>query len=114
MRLALPRVREARFDRGLSGRDPVSRCDLERNRPIAKVASSGTSRSETQFRGLSPNSRFAPPVGNRTAVPEWLREDETAALCVKTGETHVSAVLRKLQLSNRNELTRWAAERRLI
>jgi len=35
-------------------------------------------------------------------------------LSVKTVETHVSAVLRKLQLSNRNELTRWAAERRLI
>jgi DNA-binding NarL/FixJ family response regulator len=35
-------------------------------------------------------------------------------LSVKTVETHVSAVLRKLQLSNRHELTRWAAERRLI
>ncbi|MCG2797126.1 MAG: response regulator transcription factor [Cellulomonas sp.] len=33
---------------------------------------------------------------------------------IKTVETHVSAVLRKLQLSNRNELTRWAAARRLL
>jgi DNA-binding NarL/FixJ family response regulator len=33
---------------------------------------------------------------------------------VKTIETHVSAVLRKLQLSSRHELTRWAVERRLI
>jgi DNA-binding NarL/FixJ family response regulator len=32
----------------------------------------------------------------------------------KTVETHVSAVLRKLQLSNRNQLSRWAAERRLV
>jgi DNA-binding NarL/FixJ family response regulator len=32
----------------------------------------------------------------------------------KTVETHVSSVLRKLQLSNRNELTRWAATRRMI
>jgi DNA-binding NarL/FixJ family response regulator len=32
----------------------------------------------------------------------------------KTVETHVSAVLRKLQLSNRYELTRWATDRRLI
>src|SRR4029079_23412 len=31
-----------------------------------------------------------------------------------TVESHVSAVLRKLQLSSRHELTRWAAERRLI
>ena len=35
-------------------------------------------------------------------------------ISVKTVETHVSAVLRKLQLSNRNELTRWAAARRLL
>jgi DNA-binding NarL/FixJ family response regulator len=34
-------------------------------------------------------------------------------LSVKTVETHVSSVLRKLQLSNRRELTRWATARRL-
>jgi DNA-binding NarL/FixJ family response regulator len=32
----------------------------------------------------------------------------------KTVEAHVSAVLRKLQLSSRHELSRWAVERRLI
>jgi len=35
-------------------------------------------------------------------------------ISIKTVETHVSAVLRKLQLSNRHELTRWAAARRMI
>jgi DNA-binding NarL/FixJ family response regulator len=35
-------------------------------------------------------------------------------LSVKTVEAHVSSVLRKLQLSSRAELTRWAHERRLI
>lgn len=35
-------------------------------------------------------------------------------ISVKTVETHVSNVLRKLQLSNRNELTRWAAARHII
>ena len=35
-------------------------------------------------------------------------------LSVKTIETHVSSILRKLQLSNRNEITRWAAKRRMI
>ncbi len=35
-------------------------------------------------------------------------------LSIKTVETHVSAVLRKLQLSNRHELSRWAAQRRLV
>jgi DNA-binding NarL/FixJ family response regulator len=38
----------------------------------------------------------------------------TLHLSVKTVETHVSNVLRKLQLSSRHELTRWAAERRMI
>jgi DNA-binding NarL/FixJ family response regulator len=35
-------------------------------------------------------------------------------ISTKTVEAHVSAVLRKLQLSNRHELSRWAVERRLI
>ena len=35
-------------------------------------------------------------------------------ISVKTVETHVSSVLRKLQLSSRYELTRWAADRRLV
>ncbi|RRC94612.1 LuxR C-terminal-related transcriptional regulator [Schaalia canis] len=35
-------------------------------------------------------------------------------ISIKTVETHVSAVLRKLQLSNRHELSRWAAQRHII
>jgi DNA-binding NarL/FixJ family response regulator len=35
-------------------------------------------------------------------------------ISVKTVETHVSAVLRKLQLSSRHELTAWASARRLL
>jgi DNA-binding NarL/FixJ family response regulator len=35
-------------------------------------------------------------------------------ISIKTVESHVSAVLRKLQLSNRHQLTNWANERRLI
>jgi DNA-binding NarL/FixJ family response regulator len=34
-------------------------------------------------------------------------------ISVKTVETHVSSVLRKLQLSTRHQLARWATERRL-
>jgi DNA-binding NarL/FixJ family response regulator len=34
-------------------------------------------------------------------------------ISIKTVETHVSSVLRKLQLSTRHQLTRWATERRL-
>ena len=35
-------------------------------------------------------------------------------LSVKTVESHVSSVLRKLQLSSRHELTRWATQHRLV
>jgi DNA-binding NarL/FixJ family response regulator len=50
-------------------------------------------------------------------IARGYRYKEIAArlhLSTRTVESHVSAVLRKLQLSNRNELTRWAAQRRLI
>ncbi len=36
------------------------------------------------------------------------------SISVKTVETHVSNVLRKLQLSNRHELARWASNRRIV
>lgn len=35
-------------------------------------------------------------------------------ISIKTVETHVSSVLRKLQLSNRHQLTKWATDRRLV
>jgi DNA-binding NarL/FixJ family response regulator len=38
---------------------------------------------------------------------------EQLYISAKTVETHVSAVLRKLQLSNRHQLSRWAAERNI-
>jgi DNA-binding NarL/FixJ family response regulator len=50
-------------------------------------------------------------------IARGYRYKEIAArlhLSVKTVESHVSAVLRKLQLSSRHELTSWAVKRRLI
>jgi len=50
-------------------------------------------------------------------IARGYRYKEIAArlhLSINTVETHVSSVLRKLQLSSRHELTRWAAERRLL
>ncbi len=50
-------------------------------------------------------------------IARGYRYKEVAArlhLSVKTVESHVSAVLRKLQLSSRHELTHWAQQRRLI
>ena len=50
-------------------------------------------------------------------IARGYRYKEIAArlhLSIKTVEAHVSSVLRKLQLSSRHELSRWARERRLI
>ena len=77
------------------------------------------------FRGEIPAAEIDPELDQLT-----LREREVLRLIargylykeialqlhisVKTVEAHVSAVLRKLQLSNRHELSRWAVERRLV
>jgi len=50
-------------------------------------------------------------------IARGYRYKEIAArlhLSVKTVEAHVSSVLRKLQLSSRHELSRWAQQRRLV
>jgi DNA-binding NarL/FixJ family response regulator len=50
-------------------------------------------------------------------IARGYRYKEIAArlhLSIKTVEAHVSSVLRKLQLTSRHELSRWAHERRLV
>ena len=73
---------------------------------------SGTPPVDPELDVLTPREREVLQL-----IARGYRYKEIAArlhLSVKTVESHVSAVLRKLQLSSRHELTRWAAERRLI
>ena len=68
--------------------------------------------TDTELDQLTPREREVLQL-----IARGYRYKEIAArlhLSVKTIESHVSSVLRKLQLSTRHELTRWAAERRLI
>ena len=68
--------------------------------------------SDSELNELTPREREVLQL-----IARGYRYKEIAArlhLSVKTVESHVSNVLRKLQLSSRHELTRWAAERRLI
>ena len=60
---------------------------------------------------------FKLPVGSLRLIARGYSYREVAGelfISVKTVETHMSSVLRKLQLSSRHELTRWASDRRLL
>jgi DNA-binding NarL/FixJ family response regulator len=73
---------------------------------------SGEATADPELDQLTPREREVLQL-----IARGYRYKEIAArlhLSARTVESHVSAVLRKLQLSNRNELTRWAAQRRLI
>ena len=73
---------------------------------------SGDAAADPELDQLTPREREVLQL-----IARGYRYKEIAArlhLSVKTIESHVSSVLRKLQLSSRAELTRWAAQRRLI
>jgi DNA-binding NarL/FixJ family response regulator len=76
------------------------------------------------FRGDPPGSSLDPELDQLTVrerevlrlIASGYTYKETGArlyISARTVETHVSAVLRKLQLSSRRELSRWAAARNL-
>ena len=68
--------------------------------------------SDTELDELTPREREVLQL-----IARGYRYKEIAArlsLSVKTVESHVSSVLRKLQLSSRHELARWATQHRLV
>ena len=70
-------------------------------------------------RASTPSSTCSRPGSARCSAssPVGYTYKEVArelVISAKTVESHVSSVLRKLQLSTRHELTRWAADRRLV
>lgn len=77
--------------------------------PVADVP---TAADETELDQLTPREReVLQLIARGYAYKEVGRQLNVS---VKTVETHVSSVLRKLQLSSRHELARWATDRRLI
>ena len=67
---------------------------------------------DTELDNLTPREREVLQL-----IARGYRYKEIAArlhLSIKTVEAHVSSVLRKLQLSSRHELSRWAQQRRLV
>jgi DNA-binding NarL/FixJ family response regulator len=76
------------------------------------AAGSGTVTFDPELDQLTPREReVLRLIARGYAYKEVARE---LSISVKTVESHVSAVLRKLQLSSRHQLTRWASERRLL
>ncbi len=71
-----------------------------------------TSGLDPELDQLSPREREVLRLIARGYTYKEVARDLT--ISTKTVESHVSSVLRKLQLSTRHELTRWATERRLV
>jgi DNA-binding NarL/FixJ family response regulator len=74
--------------------------------------SSGGAGFDPEFDQLSPREREVLRLIARGYTYKEVARDLT--ISAKTVESHVSSVLRKLQLSTRHELTRWATDRRLV
>ena len=78
----------------------------------AGTAASSGSAGDPELDQLTPREReVLRLIARGYAYKEVARR---LSLSVKTIETHVSSVLRKLQLSSRHELTRWATDRKLL
>ncbi|HXQ76155.1 MAG TPA: response regulator transcription factor [Acidimicrobiales bacterium] len=76
------------------------------------VAGGATVTFDPELDQLTPREReVLRLIARGYAYKEVARE---LSISIKTVESHVSAVLRKLQLSSRHQLTRWASERRLL
>jgi DNA-binding NarL/FixJ family response regulator len=67
---------------------------------------------DPELEQLSPREREVLRLIARGYTYKEVARDLT--ISTKTVESHVSSVLRKLQLSTRHELTRWATDRRLV
>jgi DNA-binding NarL/FixJ family response regulator len=68
--------------------------------------------ADPELNQLSPREREVLRLIARGYTYKEVARDLT--ISAKTVESHVSSVLRKLQLSTRHELTRWATDRRLV
>jgi hypothetical protein len=66
------------------------------------------------WRRARPRDRLEPDARPRTRLLGSRRQKSLRFISIKTVETHVSAALRKLQLSSRHELTARALERKLL
>ena len=75
-------------------------------------SSGATDADDEALDSLSPREREVMRLIARGYTYREVAKD--LVLSVKTVETHVSSVLRKLQLSNRHELARWAAAHRVV
>jgi DNA-binding NarL/FixJ family response regulator len=79
---------------------------------FSSIPSIGSSILDEDLDQISPRERDVLRLIARGYTYKEVARELT--ISVKTVESHVSAVLRKLQLSSRHELTKWATDRRLV
>jgi DNA-binding NarL/FixJ family response regulator len=87
--------------------------DAFRDAPMAPAGAAGSGvEPDPEFDQLTPREREV----LRLLARGYAYKEIAAELfiSIKTVETHASNVLRKLQLSSRHQLTRWAADRRML
>jgi RNA polymerase sigma factor (sigma-70 family) len=78
----------------------------------ADLAAEAANEADADLDRLSPREQeVMRSLARGYAYKEIARE---MGISIRTVESHTSSVLRKLQLSNRHELTHWAAHRRLV
>ena len=82
-----------------------------RARRVRRIASAGGPRSRCR---ATDAARTGGPPADRPRLLLPRTSPGELFISIKTVESHVSSVLRKLQLSSRHELSRWAADRRLV
>ena len=80
--------------------------------PVAAAAGLGARSGDPELDQLSPREQQVLRLIARGYTYKEVAKDLT--ISAKTVESHVSSVLRKLQLSTRHELTKWATDRRLV
>jgi DNA-binding NarL/FixJ family response regulator len=83
----------------------------------AVIEAVGATHPQVKFLALSVSDAAEDVIGVIRAGARGYSYKEIArqlSISIKTVETHASAVLRKLQLTNRHQLSRWASDRRLV
>jgi len=90
----------------------ISPCALPKKVPISSPTPISARPEDAELDQLNPREKEV--LGQIARGYTYKQVARRLSISIKTVETHVSAVLRKLQLSSRHELARWASDGRIV